>query len=264
MADRLPPAQAPASSFQGAAIQSPLRLLAIVAVSIFAVETAIMFAFGRWLPHIPRALENLLDAAFLTILLSPILYWFLFRPLRMHIAAVEQARLEADQANRTKSDFLAAMSHEIRTPMNGVIGMVDVLHQTSLKGYQVEMVELIRESAFSLLGIIDGILDFSKIEAGRLEIESLPMSAVDVVEKACGLLDHLAAKKGVELTLFIDPAIPEAVLGDTLRLRQVLVNIGNNAIKFSSGQQRSGHVSVRARARRRRKIPSPPPSIIGA
>ena len=161
-------------------------------------------------------------------------------------ADLERARLEADQANRAKSAFLATMSHEIRTPMNGVIGMIDVLHQTSLKGYQVEMVDLIRESAFSLLDIIEDILDLSKIEAGRLEIERVPMPVADVVEKACGLLDHLAARKGVELTLFIDPAIPEEVLGDALRLRQVLVNIANNAIKFSSGQQRPGRVSVRA------------------
>ncbi|MHB9102267.1 MAG: PAS domain S-box protein, partial [Sulfuricella sp.] len=161
-------------------------------------------------------------------------------------ADLEQARREADDANRAKSAFLAAMSHEIRTPMNGVIGMIDVLQQSSLKGYQVEMVDLIRESAFSLLDIIDDILDFSKIEAGRLEIESLPMPVADVVEKVCGLLDHLAARKGVELTLFIDPAIPEEVLGDAMRLHQVLLNLANNAIKFSSGQQRPGHVSVRA------------------
>jgi signal transduction histidine kinase/CheY-like chemotaxis protein/HPt (histidine-containing phosphotransfer) domain-containing protein len=160
--------------------------------------------------------------------------------------ALQASTSAADQANQAKSAFLATMSHEIRTPMNGVIGMIDVLHQTSLQGYQVEMVDLIRESAFSLLDIIEDILDFSKIEAGKLEIERASMSLVDVVEKACGLLVHLAARKGVELTLFIDPAIPEAVLGDALRLRQVLVNLASNAIKFSSGQQRPGHVSVRA------------------
>ena len=159
---------------------------------------------------------------------------------------LEQARLEAEQASLAKSAFLATMSHEIRTPMNGVIGMADVLQQTSLNGYQKDMLDLIRESAFVLLNIIEDILDFSKIEAGKLEIERAPVNVADVIEKACGMLEHLATKKEVELTLFIDPALPEEVLGDALRLRQVLVNLTNNAIKFSSGQQRPGQVSVRA------------------
>ena len=164
------------------------------------------------------------------------------RNLNLHL---EQARNDANTANLAKSDFLAAMSHEIRTPMNGVIGMIDVLHQTSLKAYQVEMMDLIRESAFSLLIMIDDILDFSKIEAGRLDLEQAPLAIHDVVEKTCAMVDHMAAKKDVELLIWIDPQLPETVLGDALRLRQVLLNLLSNAIKFSSGGAQPGRVALR-------------------
>jgi signal transduction histidine kinase/CheY-like chemotaxis protein/HPt (histidine-containing phosphotransfer) domain-containing protein len=159
--------------------------------------------------------------------------------------ALSVAKASADEANSAKSSFLATMSHEIRTPMNGVIGMIDVLHQTSLNGHQVEMVDLIRESAFSLLTIIDDILDFSKIEAGRLDLERAPVSLSEVVENVCGMFDHLAIKKGVEFTDFIDPAIPDTVIGDAVRLRQVLVNLVSNAIKFSGDRELPGRVAVR-------------------
>jgi len=159
---------------------------------------------------------------------------------------LQRARREAEDANSAKSSFLAAMSHEIRTPMNGVIGMIDVLHQSSIRGDQVEMVDLIRESAFSLLGIINDILDFSKIEAGKLELDLKGLVVADVMEAVCGMLNNMAQKKNVALTLFTDPAIPTQVLGDELRLRQILINLANNAIKFSSGQAHAGRVSVRA------------------
>lgn len=169
------------------------------------------------------------------------------RDIREHVKIMkdlEHARLEAEQANQAKSAFLATMSHEIRTPMNGVIGMIEVLQQSSLSSYQMEMTNLIRESAFALLEIIEDILDFSKIEAGKLEIEFMPIPLATVIEKACSMLEHLAANKGIELTLFIDPAIPDEVLGDALRLRQIVVNLINNAIKFSSGQGRPGKVTT--------------------
>jgi len=158
---------------------------------------------------------------------------------------LKSAHDEARTANKAKSAFLAAMSHEIRTPMNGVIGMIEVLHQTSLKGHQVEILDVIRESAFALLQIIEDILDFSKIEAGKLTLENEPLELAEMVEKTCGMLDHLAVKQGVRMTVFIDPAVPRVLSGDAGRLRQVLVNLAGNAIKFSGGREQPGQVSVR-------------------
>jgi signal transduction histidine kinase/CheY-like chemotaxis protein/HPt (histidine-containing phosphotransfer) domain-containing protein len=145
-----------------------------------------------------------------------------------------QARDAAEQANRAKSLFLATMSHEIRTPMNGVLGMVDVLHQTSLQGYQVEMVNLIRDSAFSLLQIIDDILDFSKIEAGRMELESRSFNLRNCVEEALDLFAAQVRIKRLEAVYLVASDIPSHFIGDAMRLRQTLVNLIGNAIKFTS------------------------------
>jgi two-component system sensor histidine kinase/response regulator len=164
----------------------------------------------------------------------------------MRTEDLEEARKDAENANKAKASFLATMTHELRTPLNGVIGMLDVLKQTTLESHQLEMLDLATESATSLLGIVDDILDFSKIEAGRLGIESLPFSPEEVVENTCAVLSPLAEKLDVELTLFTDPRIPAAVLGDAVRLKQVLLNLANNAVKFSSRKDRRSRVLVKA------------------
>ena len=169
------------------------------------------------------------------------------RERKRFIEELTQARSDAEQANRAKSAFLATMSHEIRTPMNGVIGMVEVLSHSKLSEHQSDLVKTIRESAATLLALIDDILDFSKIEAGRLLIERAPVSIADLVEGLCNSLVPVAARRGVDLALFISPEIPERVLSDDVRLRQVIYNLAGNAIKFSAGRpDRRGRVSIRA------------------
>ncbi|MGA9992529.1 MAG: ATP-binding protein, partial [Thiobacillaceae bacterium] len=157
------------------------------------------------------------------------------------------ARVEAERLARVKSEFLANMSHEIRTPMNGVLGTVDVLRHSRLSEYQADLVKTIQDSGSMLLSLIDDILDFSKIEAGRLEIGQVPASIGNVIEGVCTSLLPLATSKAVDLTVFVDPGIPERVFTDDLRLRQMLYNLVGNAIKFSGGSsERKGRVSLRA------------------
>jgi len=156
---------------------------------------------------------------------------------------LEEAAREAEHSSRAKGDFLARMSHEIRTPMNGVVGMAELLQNTPLDERQLRMLQTMRRSADALLEIINDILDFSKIEAGRLQVVNEDFGLVDLFEEVCELLASKAQERGLELVCDVDGAVPTHASGDAVRLRQVVVNLLGNAVKYTE----QGHVIVRSR-----------------
>ncbi|MEZ6319093.1 MAG: response regulator [Phycisphaerales bacterium] len=155
---------------------------------------------------------------------------------------LDRARASAERANAAKSQFLAHMSHEIRTPLNGVVGMLDLLEQTTLDGKQKRFVAVGRTSADALLDIINCILDFSKIEAGQLTLESIEFDVHEVIETVVEILAPKGQAKGLEMVCFIGKDVPRVAIGDPSRLRQIVLNLLTNAIKFTE----HGEVVVRA------------------
>ncbi|MBI5787441.1 MAG: response regulator [Candidatus Schekmanbacteria bacterium] len=228
---------------------SPGKLFLTIAICIFVAEALVMVILHLF-PPIPHVFEVVVDAGALVFLISPALYIFLFRPLVLQLRdrlimeqELRKARAEAERISNTKGIFLANMSHEIRTPMSGIIGMADILDKTQLVSEQKKYLQMIKSSANDLLMIINDILDFSKIEAGKYEVEKIKFKLRESLQNLIETFVIKAQGKNLKFTGCICPDVPEYLIGDPGRLRQILGNLLGNAVKYTE----QGEISLEIR-----------------
>ncbi len=219
--------------FISAGTRFGIRFLVAATVEAVVAYSVVIVVLDQW--------RNQPQESLFFLLLLVLLPLYLYSLLRQ----VQRAKEEAERANKSKSDFLAFMTHELRTPLTGVIGMSELLKTTSLDTEQHDYVQAISISAHVLSALIGDILDFSKIDAERLKLERQPFEPRAVVREVCGVLEGQALGEGVELICNLAPEVPRTVVGDPLRVRQILFNLLGNAVKFTEEGQIEVRVSVR-------------------